>query len=631
MSGERILIVDDSAESRAWLIDSVARPAGYVTAEAASLDDARAQLGSFKPDAIVLDKQLGGTDGVSLLRESPAPLPAIVTTTHRSLDEVIDALVAGAQDVLVKPFEPEQIAASIRRVLQYTQAAQERDVLRERSDRQAQEFNALYDIGKKVTALRDIEVILAQVVSAAVNLTRADEGSLFLLDPDSGELYLRASKNFDEVASRNLRLKVDDTLMGRVIHSGRPVMMSADDLVKLKTSFLVKAILTVPLLVADRVIGVLSVDRKVAGRSFTEHDVHLLSTLADYAAIALENARLYWAAEHERVRLHTILRDMQDAVIVTDNDTRILLINNAAQAAFGLADECIGTRLVDVVRNPALLDLFDQRKRRGHNWRAEIPLADGRILQGQLSELAGVGFGAVLQDISRLKELDRIKSEFISVVSHDLRTPLTSIRGYLELLPRVGPLTAQQQEFIERVERSTSNIVDLISDLLDVGRIEAGLDWDMEPTALHKVVHDAAQSLQSTAAAKRQTLKLNVPSLPLIMGNARRLEQVFINLIGNAIKYTPDGGRIDVSLSEDHNFLVLQVRDTGIGIPPEHQPRIFDKFYRVESEETISIAGTGLGLSIVKTIVEKHKGRVWVESEVGQGSIFTVLLPRHVA
>ncbi|HJW83527.1 MAG TPA: ATP-binding protein [Anaerolineae bacterium] len=126
-------------------------------------------------------------------------------------------------------------------------------------------------------------------------------------------------------------------------------------------------------------------------------------------------------------------------------------------------------------------------------------------------------------------------------------------------------------------------------------------------------------------------MNLRVPGLPPIRANARRLEQVFINLIGNAIKYTPEGGQIDVSLSEDHDFVVLQVRDTGIGIPPKDQPHIFDKFYRVESDETVSIAGTGLGLSIVKTIIEKHKGRVWVESEVGQGSAFTVLLPKYAA
>ena len=554
-----------------------------------------------------------------------------VSTTRRSLDEVLSALSAGARDVLVKPFEPERLAASIERALQAARAARARDALREQTERQAQEFNALYNIGKTITALLNVDEILSQVVSAAVNLTRAEEGSLLLLDADSGELYLRAGKNLDEATARNLRVRVEDTLMGRVIQTGRPVMLSGDDVVKVKTSFLVKAILNVPLIVAERVIGVLSVDNKRSRQVFGEHDAHLLSTLADYAAIAIENARLYWAAEGERAKLHTILRDTQDAVIVTDAEMRLVLANNAARTAFGLGDESIGAPLADAIHNPALLELFDQGKRRGHNWRAEIPLGDSRTLQGQLSELSGVGFGAVLQDISRLKELDRIKSEFISIVSHDLRTPLTTIRGYVELLPRAGPLSPMQQDFVERIERSTSSIVDLIGDLLDVSRIEAGLDWEMETTDLHKVVQEVTTSLQPDAAAKRQTLNVEIHDRPMILGNGRRLAQVVSNLVGNAIKYTPEGGQIDAALREDGDFVLLEVRDTGIGILAEDQHRVFDKFYRVESDETATIAGTGLGLSIVKSIVEKHKGRVWVESELGAGSAFTVLLPKYAA
>ncbi len=634
MSGERILIVDDSAESRAWLIDSVARPAGYATAEAAGIDEARARIVAFRPDVIVLDAQLGSANGLDVLRGGALDIPVIVTTTRRSIDDVLAALQAGARDVLVKPFEPEQLAASIVRALQAAQIANERDALREtlreRAERQALEFEALYTIGKTVTALLDTEELLSQVVSAAVRLLRAEEGSLLLIDPGSGELYLRANKNLDEAVARNLRIPIDDTLMGQVIQTGRPVMLSGDE-VKVKTSFLVKSILCVPLTVAGRVIGVLSVDNKLSARVFSGHDLHLLSTLADYAAIAIENARLYEAAEEERARLQTIFRDTQDAVIVTDPDTRLLLANGAARAAFGLKDGTIGARLADVVDNSALLDLFDQRKLRGHTWRAEIPLSDGRTLQGQLSELTGIGFGAVMQDISRLKELDRIKSEFISIVSHDLRTPLTTIRGYIELLPRAGPLNATQQDFVERVERSTRNIVELIADLLDVNRIEAGLDWEMEATDLRKVVEDVTASLQIDAAAKNQTLNTEINGRPVILGNTRRLSQVVANLVGNAIKYTPDGGQIDVALRESADFVLLEVRDNGIGISAEDQHRIFDKFYRVESDATLAIVGTGLGLSIVKSIVEKHKGRVWVESEVGVGSAFTVLLPKYAA
>jgi two-component system NtrC family sensor kinase len=629
MTAERILIVDDGADARAWLIDSVMRPAGYVTAEAAGLDQARAQIAAFKPHAIVLDAQLGLANGLELLRDFAATLPIVVTTTRRSLDEVQAALTDGARDVLVKPFEPERLAASLARALQATQAARERDALRDLAERQRQEFNALYSIGKTVTALLYIEEILAQVVSAAVNLTRADEGSLLLLDPDTGELYLRASKNLDEAAARNLRIKVDDSLMGRVIQTGRPVMLSGDDMVKVKTSFLVKAILNVPIVVGERPIGVLSVDYKRSNTAFSEHDVHLLSTLADYAAIAIENARLYWTAQSERAQLDTILRDTQDAVIVTDPELRILLANSAARAAFGLNEQSIGALLADAVHNPALIDLFEQGRRRGRNWRAEVPLGHDRILQGQLSELTGVGFGAVLHDISRLKELDRIKSEFISIVSHDLRTPLTTIRGYIELLPRVGPLNDMQQEFVERIERGTVNIVELISDLLDVSRIEAGLDREMEPTELHTAVRDAVAALQPSAEIKNQALNVEAPDAPPVLGNGRRLEQAVTNLISNAIKYSPEGGRIDVTLREDGDFLAVEVRDNGIGISLEDQTRIFDKFFRVDSDATQSIGGTGLGLSIVKTIVEKHKGRVWVESEIGRGSAFSMLLPKY--
>ena len=147
-----------------------------------------------------------------------------------------------------------------------------------------------------------------------------------------------------------------------------------------------------------------------------------------------------------------------------------------------------------------LIDLFEQRHSEEFVWRADITLPDGRVLQGQLSPLPGVGYGAVLRDITRLKELDRIKSEFVSIVSHDLRTPLTAIRGYVSLLPRVGPLTDMQQDFVARVERSMDSIVDLIADLLDIGKIEAGVDWEMTPVPLHD---GGARGRGATAAQGR--------------------------------------------------------------------------------------------------------------------------------
>ena len=392
----------------------------------------------------------------------------------------------------------------------------------------------------------------------------------------------------------------------------------------------VKSILCVPLFVGERVTGVLTVGRRSTSQPFSEHHVHLLSTLADSAAIAIENARLYWQADSERAKLDTILREIDDIVIVTDAELRLLLLNNAARAAFNLTDAALGQALAEVIPIKAVTDLFDQRKLRSQAWRADIVLADGRTLQGQLSVLSGIGYGAVLHDITRLKELDKIKSEFVSIVSHDLRTPLTAIRGYVELLPRVGPLNEQQREFVARVEYSMTNIVSLIGDLLDIGRIEAGVDWDMKPLALEAIVREAVDDLQPEAAQAQQQLTAQLTPLPPVMGNARRLRQVVNNLVSNGLKYTPDGGQITVTAREDGEFIFLQVRDTGIGIALEDQRHVFDKFFRVRSDATERINGSGLGLSIVKAIVEKHNGRVWVESAPGTGSTFTVVLPKYL-
>ncbi len=630
MTGEPILIIDSDAEARAWLSERVLRPAGYAVTEAPAFDPARASIALLNPELIVLDLPADAATGLALVREFAAQTPVIVMVAHQSVDVVSSALEAGARDVWVKPFSPQRAVSSIARTLRMMKTLRERERLRELVDRQIQEFNALYTVGKKVSALLDIEEILTLVVSAAANLTDADEGSLLLLDPDSGELYLRAYYNLSDATIHNLRVKVTDTLMGRVIQTGRPVMMTGNELVKIQSDYLVKAILSVPLFAGDRVTGILSVDNKKSGRPFTEHHVHLLSTLADSAAIAIENARLFWEADSERAKLNTILRDIQDAVIVTDADMHILLANNAARQAFNLGVDVTGQLLADVIHHQAVVDLFDQRKLRSRNWRAEIVLPDGRTLQGQLSVLSGIGYGAVMQDISRLKELDHIKSEFVAIVSHDLRTPLTTIRGYVSLLSRVGPLNEQQQEFVDRVEHNMTSVVELIQDLLDIGRIEAGLDWEMRPTPLDEIVLEAVEQLRPNAELQRHALTVNVTTVAPAWGNGRRLEQIMVNLLMNAIKYTPDGGRIDVTLREDGDFLVLQVCDSGIGISVEDQHRIFDKFYRVESGATQGIGGSGLGLAIVKAITEKHAGRVWVESEPGQGSTFTVLLPKYV-
>jgi len=232
-----------------------------------------------------------------------------------------------------------------------------------------------------------------------------------------------------------------------------------------------------------------------------------------------------------------------------------------------------------------------------------------------------------MQDITHLKELDQIKNEFVSMVSHDLRSPLTAILGYVELIERVGPVTEEQRNFIRRVETGVYSITALIDELLDLGRIEAGLDDRKEPIPLDTVIRSTVESLRQRAKRKAQKIAIEIQEdLPKVLGNPIRLRQMLSNLIANAIKYSPKDGIVGVHTQVENGQIIIQVIDNGVGIPLKDQPHIFDKFYRT-SNLPDDTSGTGLSLAIVKSIVENHGGRIWVESTPGEGTTFFVVLP----
>ncbi len=379
--------------------------------------------------------------------------------------------------------------------------------------------------------------------------------------------------------------------------------------------------------VKERVIGVLGVDNRQGGHAFNNAHLTLLSALADYAAIAVENARLYAHTEIERSKLETILTNIAEGVIVIDQDRRLILVNRMAREMFELADENVsGRRVQDVLHHADLVNLLT-RSRATEPFRTEITLEDGRVFYAQLTPIPEVGQTVTLQDITYLKELDHIKSDFVSTVSHDLRSPLTAILGYVELLDRVGPLSDLQHEFISRVQFNVHTITSLINDLLDLGRIEAGFDARNEVVPIEAMVKEVLEELSAAANEKSQQLLADLsPELPVTLGDPVRLRQMLSNLVGNAIRYTQAGGTIWVRGRAEGDQVILQVVDNGPGIPLADQPYIFDKFYRA-SNIPAEIPGTGLGLAIVKSIVENQQGRIWVDSNPGQGSTFTVVLP----
>jgi len=488
-------------------------------------------------------------------------------------------------------------------------------------------LETLTRVGRSVTSLLDLDGVLKAVVDAAVELTGAEEGSLLLLDEATGDLYMRAARNFQDEFVRTFRLPIRDSLPGQVLRTGKPLLINEKMPQKIKTSYLVHTVVFVPLQVQGRGIGVLGVDNRQSGHPFTEHHIQLVAALADYAAIAIENANLYSRTEVERKKLEAVLTHVEDGVIVVDNDFRILLINQTVCSTFNITEpNLVGKPIHDIIHHSEVLEILENGKTKKAN-RSEITLEDGRVYNAQLTPIPDVGFVVTMQDITHLKELDRIKTEFVSTVSHDLRSPLTAILGYVELIERIGPVSNQQREFIRRVQTSVNNITSLINDLLDLGRIEAGFDAQKEIVPFSTVIHYAIDGLRPRLEAKQQELQIDFSDdLPAVLGNPVRLRQMLGNILMNATRYTQSKGRICVSARAEGDQVIVSISDNGPGIPPADQPYIFDKFYRA-SNVTPDVQGTGLGLAIVKSIVEDHLGRIWVNSVVGQGSTFTVVLP----
>ncbi|MGB9896518.1 ATP-binding protein, partial [Thermanaerothrix sp.] len=566
-----------------------------------------------------------------LSRDHPE-VPILLLVKKDSPELLKEALHLGVSDYLNLPLKSEEVLRAVETNLTRSQRLREWMMLEarrytDRLQRRVDELETLARLSQSITASLDPDNVLSAIVEAAVELTGAEEGALLLVDEETGELYMRASKNFQEDFVRTFRLPIQDTLAGSVVRTGQPVLLDENTPQKIKTAYLVHGLVYVPLQYKGQVFGVLGVDNRHSRFQFQKRDVQLLTTLADYAAIAIQNARLYHETRLERNKLETVLRRIQDGVIVVDQQGQILLINQAAMAALNLSElDVIGKPARQVITYPELVELLELSTRSLSN-RIELTVEDGRVFDVQRTPIPEVGAAVTLHDITQLKKIDRIKSEFVSTVSHDLRSPLTAILGYVELIERAGPVNELQQEFIRRVQASVQNITHLVDDLVNLGRIEAGFDTRRETFSLKQVLEHAIENFRKALERKGHRLIMELPEdLPLFLGNPVQIRQMFEHLLDNAIKYTPPGGQITIHGELEQEQIILQFRDTGIGIPVADLPFIFDKFYRASNAGT-EVAGSGLGLAIVKSIVESHQGRIWVESTLGQGTTFTIVLP----
>lgn len=347
----------------------------------------------------------------------------------------------------------------------------------------------------------------------------------------------------------------------------------------------------------------------------------------------------------DKNRLDAIMANMNDAIITTDLQERIILINNAAKTMFGISNVTLNKDyLWEKVRNEKLCNLVREtilsstklgdKTHAARTSEIEIPSPEKKLLQTHLSPIQidknTYGILLVFHDITELRKLENTRREFVANVSHELRTPLASIKGYVETLLENNALGHEDtQEFLRIIMKHSQRLDNLIKDILELSKLDShDLKIELTHLDIRPCIENIFSQYKEHCAEKNQTLALDITHhIPMIETNEYLLRQLLTNLLDNAIKYSPKDGRIDLKVTPMNKFIKFEISDTGIGIPQEHIPRIFERFYRVDPARSREMGGTGLGLAIVKHIVHLHHGSIKVESAVNAGSKFIITIP----
>jgi signal transduction histidine kinase len=509
-----------------------------------------------------------------------------------------------------------------------------------------------------------LNMLLTTLLEWALDSTGAEAGVVYTVDHERGELVAQVHAGYpDDPASRNnldgarRRWSWNMGVAGRVARTGRAVLLRdvASDADYTSIVPEVRAELAAPISADGRTLAVLVLD-SVRSVAFGERELSLVQALCAAAAQPLVRALAYQQSLEISTQLSQVFTSIPSGLALLDPHGRVLRHNEAWLTVWGLEpadfDEpfhvpwdlvpCLLARLADPLAltdfcaggqaSPTDVQTTTMLLRDPHQELSvlSVPTRDS---QGQLT-----GRLWVVTDVTREREADRLKSEFISIVSHELRTPLTSILGYTELLNTREFKPDERREFVQTVFDQANHLSKMVEDLLGFSRLEAGkVMLNQWVVSLRQLMNELVAQLNTLS--NRHRLVIDVPPrLPPVYVDRDKVKQVMINLITNAVKYSPRGGEVALVVSEaqrdklppDHpegRFVIVGVRDQGIGIAAEDLPRIWERFYRVDNTNTRRIGGTGLGLAITKALVELHGGRIWVDSQVGKGSTFFFTLP----
>jgi signal transduction histidine kinase len=501
----------------------------------------------------------------------------------------------------------------------------------------ADQLQLLGDIGRDLTSTLELEVALENAMQNAQRLLGVEACVFFLLDEPGEKLILKASGG-TTLRIRDVAIRLEEGIAGWVARNKQPLIANdvrANPLyhssIDGQTGLLTSSVLCVPLETRGEILGVIEAINHPRG-AFLEGDQQMLTSVASCAAVAIENANLFQRVAEERRRLEATLVETADAVVLTDPSGKIILVNKAAAQSFRINADMAAGRMADEIFFGHPLGNLLVGQEVSLPTTLEVTTPTERMLYASVSEVTDVGRVAVMQDITALKQIDRMRSQLLGTAAHDLKNPLNAIRLGADLL-NDAPLSDQQRKALNMMQRATDSMTNLITGLLETIRVESNANLSFEPCQVNDLIRRAIEDLRPLAEARDHTIAYEPPhEAVLIVGDPSRLNSVMANLLSNAIKFTEPGGTIKLWIDWDEDRVNLHVADNGPGIPEDELPRVFEHLFRgrvTVRDPNNPIEGTGLGLALAKTVVEQHGGKIWVTSKAGEGATFHVSLPRE--
>jgi len=519
--------------------------------------------------------------------------------------------------------------------------------------RREQEAKKLYEVTRDLSANLDLDRVLDEITRKTLELLGCDASGMFMYDSERGGLTLRRGVNLDLEAYREFVIRPGEGIAGRAFQSRIPIWTrdrlddprltytgASGPLIQERAP---RASLAVPILAGDGILGVL-VEHFYTVHSFTPEEIQLLSTLAGHAAIALNNASLYEEVRLQQTRLAQILDSTSDGMMLVGGDGRIEAVNRRAAEMLEVEGEgTIGTTLAPLLERfrtavpdfdaavapllalaalpdrPAQGDLDLRAFKRTVHWTAQPTRSEAG---------AAIGFTLTFHDVTQEREVSRMKSDFVSFVTHQLRTPLAGIKWMLELTSKEPDVPPDAQSYVQDAREAAQRLIHLVNELLDISRLERGkMVFTPQAVDLGKLTESVLSEVALLVEEKGHRLVFRPDAVPAVVADPQLLRQVVLNLVANAVKYTPPGGDIAIGISQEEATVMWTIRDSGVGVPKAAQARLFEKFFRADNVVTMETEGTGLGLYLVRLIMEQLDGRVWCTSEEGQGATFAFSVP----